>query len=372
MKIYILILLLIILSCCSTMHSEKYPVSLVKNGDLHLKLDSLTTNSIGNLQYFKNDSVAYVIFKNKGENNILFYKFKNNAQCEFRIYLAKDGPNGVGRADGFYVHNLDSIFVVSSYFSKIFLVNKEGEILKKYFLSMNKEDSTSTSMPYSSTHTPMVKVGDTLYIGAIPDVEPYLNKYNSKIKIALNIANGRYKYLHSYPEEYQQNYWGRTHMLFPNIYDEEKGVFIYSFPISDSLHIINQSTNKAISLNAKSLFLPRIDPMVNFTKDRKKLKSYLYKSAIYSSIIKDPLNQVYYRIAEQPTQEFNLNKVGKMKRPASIIVLNNNFEKIGETLIGNDYRVTHTFVAAGYFYILKEIQSDDYLSFGKYKLVNNK
>lgn len=88
--------------------------SLVEGKQLSLALDSRTRNFIDALFFYKDkDGTEYVTFQNRGKNEILFYNLAT-ADLAFKVCPLIEGENGVGKFFGYYIHNLDSIFLTSS------------------------------------------------------------------------------------------------------------------------------------------------------------------------------------------------------------------------------------------------------------------
>lgn len=66
----------------------------------------------------------------KKKNEILFYDI-NTSLLSFKIEPKIDGDNGVGRFLGYYIQNLDSIYLTNYDFQEIAIINKNAIVKDK-------------------------------------------------------------------------------------------------------------------------------------------------------------------------------------------------------------------------------------------------
>ena len=96
-------------------------VTLNKTGTLELEIDSLTNIQTQYLQYFSTkDSVEYLLWENASQLEIHFYNL-NTLSLDRKMVFEKEGPSGIKKLHGFFVKDIDSIFVFNSPFFDIFL-----------------------------------------------------------------------------------------------------------------------------------------------------------------------------------------------------------------------------------------------------------
>ena len=82
---------------------------------LSFPIDSDTKNNFNIYSVYKDkDGKEYFTFQNIENNTIHFYDLKQQKPT-FRITPSQEGSNGVGRIFGYYIQNLDSIYVFNFY-----------------------------------------------------------------------------------------------------------------------------------------------------------------------------------------------------------------------------------------------------------------
>lgn len=118
------IIISILLSCNSNTSKEK--VYLEKT-DQHLSfsLDSETKSSILALfPYTDKNGREYLTFQNERKNEILVYDI-NSKELLFKIKPDEEGANGVGRFLGYYISDLDNIYLTARNRAKIAHIDKK-------------------------------------------------------------------------------------------------------------------------------------------------------------------------------------------------------------------------------------------------------
>jgi hypothetical protein len=93
---------------------------------LSFSLDNNTKSDILALFLYKDENkTEYLTFQNPEQNEILFYNMDSKL-LEFKVKPPYEGNNGVGTFLGYYVHNLDSIFLTCAYIEEIVLTQLSG------------------------------------------------------------------------------------------------------------------------------------------------------------------------------------------------------------------------------------------------------
>ena len=132
MKKHHLLLFFLFLSISCSTH-KKYGACELKETDetLSFPIDSDTKNNFNIYSVYKDkDGKEYFTFQNIENNTIHFYDLKQQKPA-FRITPSQEGSNGVGRIFGYYIQNLDSIYVFNFYESGLYLINKNCDLLDK-------------------------------------------------------------------------------------------------------------------------------------------------------------------------------------------------------------------------------------------------
>lgn len=110
------------------------------------------------------ESVRYLCYLNPGKNEILFF-FLDSIKLSHKISLAQDGPHGLGKAVGFSVGSLDSVYVTSKGRKILYLVDRNGLLISSNDYSAASPLSMSS---YSTTKTPVFLTDTCLYLPLLP------------------------------------------------------------------------------------------------------------------------------------------------------------------------------------------------------------
>ena len=130
-KIILSCLILTSISCSEKSQIKKYTLKKTEK-KLSFVLDSDTKNELRVYSIYKEkEGKEYFTFQNPNTNTILFYNLQKQ-NLEFKVNFPIDGNNGIGFANGYYIHNLDSIYVPNRDIKEISLVNKNGTLITKY------------------------------------------------------------------------------------------------------------------------------------------------------------------------------------------------------------------------------------------------
>jgi hypothetical protein len=311
------------------------------------------------------DSVRYLCYLNPGKNEILFF-FLDSMKLSHKISLAQDGPHGVGKAVGFTVGSLDSIYVTSKGRKILYLVNRNGLLLSNNDYSAACPLSMSS---YSTTKTPVFVTDTCLYLPLLPAgnwstiTDKQMVSFN--LCLSLNLTRGAASLCTAgYPESaYEtrsvQYQWCRGDELY-----------VISFERNDKLYTtVDFAELKATT--AKSNFHRKTEsPPTNPTPEQ--YLRYSIETPSYSGIIYDKYRDVYYRICYQGKttgKDDNLMQLASFKPSYSILILNKHLEVIGETLLSeNQFYPEEYFVAKEGFYIsentvFNENYDEDYLTY---------
>lgn len=373
MRVYIYIILsLFLISCQNSTKTKKY--SLVETSKkIILPLDNDIKNELFMYSiYEKEDGNFYFIFQNINSNILLFYDLEKQ-KLEFRLELPIDGNNGVGLANGYYIHNFDSIYVPNRDIKEISLINKEGIISTKYAYDEDINKINLSLFDFSSAYyKPAEVIGRTMYLYSGP------NRFIEHDPVSIIFDMDTHEII-ALPFDYP-DYPGSDLKLkkyglestFSRCYNGE--YFIYSFAYDENIYIANLKHDSVQKIPVKSDYFKEV-----------KLPDELTASPIdfctnswYGNLLYDKYRNVYYRIA------YPQNEIEKNIRPTelicygrknfSIIILDEKFNKIGETKFPNyTYNPRVMFILEDGLYIsdshyLNPKFSDDELSFKIFKL----
>ena len=372
MKITLLavISLFCLLSCVDKKVQTKESYNLVASDkQLSFALDPNTKTFILALFPFTDETgKEYLTFQNQDQNEILFYDM-NSRKLEFKVKPAYEGPNGVGQVLGYYVHTIDSIFLTISGTNEIVLVNRNAEIKDKINYERAEDGTLLTDFcSISSVYQPIIMIDKEMYI--MSGCNRWLEK--DPISAVINMED---KTIHAFPYYYPS---------FPGADNKAKraGIeehlsrcfdgkhFVYSFHFDETIYIASQDHDSIKEVKVKSKYIDKVrllDDYGNLTI------TDACENPNYGNLLFDKYRNVYYRIAypeteiEKEVKGMELLQYGR--KNFSIIILDKNFNIIGETLFPDyTYNSTVMFVREDGLYIsdshyLNPDYSDDELSF---------
>lgn len=110
-------------------------VPLELTGSWEMDIDSLTARDAIKYQYYREADREYFVSLNHLEPSIQIYSLESSQMIE-KIPLENDGPNGIGNLAyithaSFFVENLNSFWLYNYDGSRLFNLNRNGEIIRK-------------------------------------------------------------------------------------------------------------------------------------------------------------------------------------------------------------------------------------------------
>lgn len=342
-------------------------------------LDSSTKTFIHTLQLYKDkDGQEYLTFQNQDQNKIIFYHF-TSGKLAFKFEPKMDGSNGVGLFYGYYIHNLDSIFLTNHFFQEISIASKEAEIIDKLFYG-DPEDSNIFSAYYSTTnyYKPAVIKNNKLYLTYRCNRWAAFNPVAAVIDMQTHTAHAfpTFIYPHFPGADNKAKAFGVEEYL-SRCYDGKR--FVYSFYFDENLYVAPLEHDSICQVKATSRYIKK----VNIWDDYGRLtQADICGNPNYGNILYDPYREVYYRIAYPATEisrklsdreVLELLQYGRTK--FSILILDKDLRVVGETLFPeNTYNSQLMFIREDGLYISDSHPrnpeySDDILSFRRFDLI---
>ena len=380
-KVYITIIILYI-SCSSKKevtvnkfieYDNIYTIE--KESSISFPLDS-TTSSSSFVQFFEDAHIPYLALLNKNLNTIYLYSYDGKNVVK-KINFPLNGPNSTGKVEGFYFHNLDSIFIHGRGAMRIFLSDTSGIIRQEYDISSEKEDIVPSSS--FSTDMPMFIKGDYLYINSWGAHKEYYNNtsYPESLILKLNINSGEVRHIHTYPESYiNTGTWGiQLHFMW-NDYNPKTDKAILSFPIDHQIYVLNDN-DSLVSFYAGSNKIRQVKPLSSKSKYIPKSLSQeirnLQTQPTYYSIYTDPYSKFSLRFVnlKMSEEDFdNRHPIRSKNQLHSVIILDSLFNKVGEVeLNDHSYFANPSFFSKNGFHINRgKYDYEDSLVFDIFKI----
>ncbi len=372
LSLILTIILFFILESCDNQNKRRIDtgneVTMVPTGEiLKLPIDNNTTLDCMAMFYFKDRKTGkeYLTYLNSYKNEIQFYDLKLQ-RLENKVTCALEGPDGVGKVSGFRAISMDSIFLTLGH--SIVLINSKGQIINKF--SFKEIKKGYLPVPYFSTsrvYWPLVVKSKKLYIPQELSLDlPYMPDNaiwpspNSKICLTIDMTDKKNEYLPMehpladekhlntvrFSREFDGNYFIYSFFDDPNVYVTKDHIHINKYYVS-SVYF-----DKIVHLKYKS-----IPSFEKYNID------HITRSS-YHNIVYDMKRKVYYRFVKLPDKyekSDDITKLVKYPQNFSIIVLNKNFQIIGETkLPPGTYEYKNFFVAEkGLYLSINHIDNPD-------------
>jgi len=302
---------------------NKYTLNLKKC--ITFSLDTLTDYGTPCLQYFENNNKNYIAYQNERYNSIYIYNYDNKEKYKI-LKIQKGGAKGVGVMNGFYVHNFDSIFIPSQTNKCLYLVDINGNIIDKYkYPSKTKNDFIN--LKFETRNQP-------IYINKKLFSPNYSDNFQSVI-LDLNTQNWLQNTTR--PITYQKGFFGSPNLYqCYRTYNENTNHFYYSFPIDN--YIYTNTENNDAKFYAGSYLFDDIEPMSTnpFKIAFQNSDRFFRQSPSYAGIFYDKYRNLYYRLAELPVSNENIDANDELIRGFknyTIIILDEKLKKVGEYIM---------------------------------------
>ncbi len=307
-------------------------------------------------------------FLNKHTNSILFFNLEQQ-QLEHQIVFSVDGPNATGKVRSFTVINKDSIIAVMFGRTVMYLVDWNGQKLQEIdFTRSSAGEPLLWTEGYSFYFSPVIFKEYKLYLTQLPI-------HVNKLCVEINLKDDSIKLLpFAHPNRDDRSV---ENNMFCRDFDGKN--FVYSFEYDHNVYVTSDHRSY-ITRPAKSDAINILNPIRHSsTPTIEQGAKAVVESSHYRSIIYDRYRKVYYRFVHlgvKTVKGDDLNLMNRYYRRFSIVILNQNLEKIGEYFSpDNWYNMNMVFVGKEGLYvstnhILNPDYDENYLSFELFTLQN--
>jgi hypothetical protein len=314
-------------------------LTFIEAGSFQLPLDSATAITSSSINFYESPDKQVRLFSmiSSAESFISIFNYDTRELIR-KITLQVDGPDGVGPGNGFLSHYIiseDSILICNSYSFKVFILNRQGHVLKKYDVLDKYIPGQLNAIPLASTEMPLQVRNNKVFIMGTLNDPTLKDQAKSKMVIILDLKTGESHHSFNRSSVYNIGNWGRNYLLlsFYGTYNSHSGNFIYSFSADPFIYETNHD-DILIKHYAGSKYFKEIYPMdpdksKEFTN--KESKVFDFTSPAFYRILYDPYRRLYYRSAFLPiTREEFENPEIRYNRQETIIILDEAFKKVGE------------------------------------------
>lgn len=360
---------------CSGVRKDSRGTLVKSDKVLSFTIDENTKTKIFCLfPYTDSNGKEYLTFQNLGKNEILFYNMISQ-ELVFKLRPEIDGENGIGFLRGYTIKNLDSIFVATQGKTEISLLNHQGQLKDRF-----RYDQTEDSLLLYNNSISSFRYKPLIFHVKKMHILPSANRWaeSHPVSAVIDLDSKVVHALQGFQYPTFTNTDNKAKMAgkeedFSRCFDGKH--FVYSFYYSEDIYVTDISHDSVRSIKAKSKYINKIsesDDYGNLTfKD-------IASESVYGNLIHDPYRNIYYRIAYPGAEiEKGVNALEVVEyghKNFSIIILNEEFEVIGETLFPDyTYNSSLWFVREDGLYIstshfMNPNYNDDLLEFERISL----
>ena len=355
--------------------------TLEKVGERIYNLDDNTSCLIEYIQFIDEDSIQLFALLNSYKNAIYLYDAQTGVFKD-TIPFQLEGNDGVGKLQGFFYHNPDSIFTYQYGSGQIALANAEGKVKQRFSLfDMEKIMSDTLRLlpnPSPKTYAPIFyHEGLLTMVGSLYLESSFETAENSFVSLHFNINNGGIQYSNPYPEMYRKYNWSGA-ACFREVCAsmDRQGNLLLSYPADHFLWRYNPVSQTRDSVYAGSRYVKSIRPFSTEAKSlmfndppEDAINDWNYREASYEEIYYDRYRDLYYRIVRLPRKEGY--ERGFISKPVSIIVLDKNLQYVGEQILPDNllYDTFNAYVAPdGLFIHIYTPYDEDHLHYYQYQV----
>ena len=306
--------------------------TLKETGEKAFPLDSVTayyTNCLGVVRHH-NRRIFYLL----NDINNAVYRYSYDSGKLIDIVSLDSIVALYGKVSG-VLPDSDSLILVHAKSKRISITDWRGHLLQSWRITFNRFSCDNFT---GSTINPLIKKGNFVYLSSHYGpfgYEPQKEFVNYLI-LEINLKSKKQVGYFKYPDIYKQGLWGGYMTTNYMTYNPETDRFVHSFPICHNVYVHHLS-GQAAEYYAGSRYISEITSIKKEKLfDRQERYKYYLTTPSYSSIYYDPYRKVYYRFALQAISKEDVLKndpgLSRIKH-ASIIILDREFNKIGETLL---------------------------------------
>lgn len=345
---------------------RKDSLTLEKVRIVKFKVDT-TSRNFTLVHSFYKDSTAYFVNRNEFTNSIDFYNYQTG-NLKRRLIVKQEEPNGITKLEGFYIHNLDSIFAYSRNDNIIHLYDFNGD-LKEYYRMPNDKSFVIPTHIYSGMY--YFQDPEPSIFFSYSAIYPLDQLKDSANVVSFNLMDKSLKRVGPLNPNFITSHnflQTRRSSFFSNGHGDNLLIKFSAFPIT---YVYNIKTEKKYAYLVKSKYHE------SFIKpwDGKENKDAAYMKASYGKVCYDPFRNLYYHLFSLETPY--LNEEGEKNtfddKQMSVIITDTTFQVIGEKLLEKNTYFRNMFVSeegllVSTFNIYNENESESEIRFQLFNL----
>jgi hypothetical protein len=326
---------------------------LVQTGEKNILLDYETAPKPPYMQMIKDSSgVRMLTFLNPYNQSIYFYDYSESAYIQ-RISYEKEGPDAILRPTGYYIKNMDSIYVYNMMLTEVNLTDSAGHVNSRIQLRGDNPEWKLWPLYYPqynlSTVVPFIEIqGKLLLTGLFPFSVSDSLITKARFTACIDMKTNQAKFAQTYPEKLYGSNANWRDEAFTQVYPElsPSGELVHSFPVSHDVFITKWDTEDVKEVYAGSNTAGTISSIDRQSKTPNEVLFIHYlQQDLYAAIRYDVWRKVYYRFMLKGIPDATSRTLAEEK-PVIVILMDEQFNYLGETCIGTnkEWNWTNSFV----------------------------
>lgn len=324
-------------SCNSTVDTDKYSLEKADEVFSFPIMDEVRVPQTAVFQ-FDEKGKRYLSFQNLPQNDILIYSIDSQSLVK-KLSVNVEGDNAVvGGFGGYYVADMEHIFIPSLYVNTISVVDTAGKVKQK--IQYAKTTEGQLLKPFiPDDKSQMIFVGGDLYIPQTMNLRLGDRAVqDSPIKVVIDTVKNtaealpmRFPPLIGHKDLGTVGAFGADYSC---CYDGDS--FIYSFIADEDLYVTSATHKEIVKKKAKSKYIDNVTVFRSKEEDFQKMMKAQCEHASYGKILYDKYRDVYYRFVYPPCEiddysDYYLDLYRSGRRSFSIMILDKELNIVGET-----------------------------------------
>lgn len=264
---------------------------------------------------------------------------KESVQIDFVDEISDSGQSYPIHVRGYDIDRKGTIWALGRDLETLLKFSRQGKLERKYnLIDPDVHEDYFFNVLYFSHLT--VLGSDQIILPFFPNYPPSkvveMFQYGPLLEVELDADSGgvvEKEIFGKYPAAYQNpdDYYhatGSTPAYCLNNSDE----VILSFPIDHNLYVYDNAYHRKRIVPAKSKYIQSFEPFSGSLFEVTEGENYSIQQPIYSSILFDEYQNVYYRVALHRAEllDEEENNIEFTHKAWSILIFDGNFEKLGE------------------------------------------
>lgn len=338
-KLFLSIITFLSLFETSCVNNERLPESMcdleAKDSVISIKIGSAISPVTQNIRYFVENTIEYLaIQSNNNSQKISIYNLHNGNHVK-DIIPEREGNNGVGKMLGFDIINFDSIFLTSnSYYNFLFIIDSSSTVVNKIDFEIGEGPFLRTTLLRSCFGDKIYLLDENIIVHRIymDDDDGFKKLQNYSVGFIFNIKSNK---TNLYPLNYPDISITKDKILnsMSNLIINKKNLII-SYSLGNEIFVSsNKGSYKSYTIKSKYIN----SKLKGFgSNDMLESVKKFVEGSHYMSLVFDSYRNVYYRFVYpgiEVNTSSNLMALNEFKQIFSIMIVDENFNIIGETLM---------------------------------------